>query len=198
MTMFDSIITGTDERFNLNGKAGTLLSSLLSLMTDSARGGLAGFLERINQADLSKISASWVSSDENAEISNEQIESALGKDTLNDISNQIGGDYDETIRAAAFMIPRVVDALTPDGVMPQDGDLLSRIGGFLNDVEGKTDNVSNRANDNYKINNSPLGWILPLMLLGLLLTLGYWFCSKAPAETININTNQANTNTANQ
>ena len=32
-----------------------------------------------------------------------------------------------------------------------------------------------------KRNNSPLAWMLPLLLLGLLLTLGYWYCSNSAA-----------------
>ena len=249
--MFDSIIREADERFDLNGKAGTLLSALLFLMTDDKRGGIAGFLEKFNQANPNDASASWISSNENAEITNEQAESALGKETLDAVSNQTGISYDKTLSSSAFMIPRVINTLTPDGVVPPDGDLLSRIGGFLPDADeplqsndaapteavGKTfdrigtaatstadedktgalnaeiaadrigsavdeDNSDplNRISDKYKINNSPFGWILPLLLLGLLLTLGYWFCSRtaiAP-ETRDANSNQTNPNSANQ
>jgi len=244
MTMFDSIIAEADEQFNLKGKAGTLLSALLALMTDGTRGGFAGFLEKFGAANSGDAASSWVNSDANTALSNEQLESALGADTLTEISNQIGTDYATTVSAAAFMTPRVVDALTPDGVLPQDGDLLSRIGGSLNGVEAaapgaavaetfdrigtaaapvldadkknvgdtntvnrnvnpvvnKADDSVNRIDDTFNDNNnSPLGWLLPLLLLGLLLVLGYWFCSKTPEPAApiapNMNVNRTATNT---
>ena len=245
MTMFDSIIAEANERFNLGSKAGTLLSALLALMTDGNRGGLAGFTDKFNQAGFSDVASSWIGSGMNAEVSNEQLESALGKDTFDGISNQIGTDYSTTVSAAAFMTPRVVNALTPDGVVPPDADLLTRVGGFLTPATGATtaetfdrigtaaapvldakkehrvdasimdgvtprpidnraeDFLANADNTNEVINNSPFAWLLPLLLLGLLMILGYMFCSKPPtppvvAPTTNTNVNRANTNTANQ
>jgi len=246
MTMFDSIIAEADKEFNLKGKGGSLLSSLLAPMTDGTRGGLTGFLEKFGTANSGDAASSWVNSGANAEISNEQLESALGADTLTEISNQIGTDYATTVSAAAFMTPRIVDALTPDGVPPPNSDLLSRVGGFLNGVEtaapvaaaatfdrvgtaaapvleankkdavgdmnvadrnvnpvvNKIDDSVNRVGDAFD-NNSPLGWLLPLLLLGLLLVLGYWFCSKSPAPSAtNANADRsaanANINAANQ
>ena len=47
MTMFDSIIAEADEQFNLKGKAGTLLSALLALMTDGTRGGVGALARMI-------------------------------------------------------------------------------------------------------------------------------------------------------
>jgi len=83
-------------------KAGTLLSALLALMTDANRGSLAGFADKFNQAGFGDAASSWISSGVNAEASNEQLESALGTDTLDGISDQIGTDYNTTVSAAAF------------------------------------------------------------------------------------------------
>ena len=131
MSMFDSIIGEAGEKFNLGGKTGTLLSALLAMMTNKSGGGFGGFLEKFNQAGLGDTVASWIGSGSNTPVSNEQLESALGADTIQNIADQAGTDYDTTASATAYMTPRVVDALTPDGVVPQDGDLLSRIGGYL-------------------------------------------------------------------
>jgi uncharacterized protein YidB (DUF937 family) len=223
MTMFDPIIAEADERFDLKGKAGTLLSTLLALMTGEANGGFSGFLQKFRLANLDDAVSSWINSGANKEISNEQLESALGVETLNGISKQIGADYTTTVSGAAFIIPRVIDVLMPDGVMPNDSDLLSRIGGTLNGVEEpistaetfdragiaasvptantKEDDNSNAIDRNVKslakdstdsaepasyissyANNSPLNWLLPLILLGLLLVTGYWFCSRLPEQ----------------
>jgi uncharacterized protein YidB (DUF937 family) len=230
MAMFDSIKSETSERFGLGEKAGALLSALLALMTDGNRGGLTGFAGKFNQADFGDAASSWISSGVNADLSNEQLEAALGTDTLKVISNQIETDYTTTVSAAAFMIPRIVNALTPDGVVPPDSDLLTKIGGYLTtesaattaetfdrvgtaaaapnlekerknvtdanvidkvspSIDDKmTDSTASIGNTYSDNNNSPLGWLLPLLLLGLLLVLGYLFCSKP--QTTSDNTSQ--------
>lgn len=233
MSMFDSVINEAGEKFNLGGKAGTLLSALLALMTDKNRGGFAGFLENFNRAGLSDTITSWIGTGSNTPISDEQIESVLGEDTLRGIANATKTDYAIVTSATAYMTPRVIDALTPDGVVPADSDLLSKIGGYLTGIGGaasggigtaaamtggipdKADatvggadyatrgtvgsginaasdapdavgdrfgtalnSVGERVDDDAD-NDSILKWLLPLLLLGLLLTLGYMFCSKS-------------------
>jgi uncharacterized protein YidB (DUF937 family) len=241
--MFDSIINEAGEKFNLGGKAETLLSALLALMTDKNRGGFAGFLENFSRAGLGDTLTSWVGAGSNTPISNEQIESALGKDTLRGIATETGTDYTTVTSATAYMTPRIIDALTPGGAILTDGDLLSRIGGYLNGIGGAalggsenaaamTGGIPDKADatvgyadyatrgtigsdinaagdpvgavgdrfgtalnsagervDGDGDNDSILKWLLPLLLLGLLLTLGYMFCSKStPVSTTNFNT----------
>ncbi len=243
MSMFDSIINEAGEKFNLGGKAGLVLSALLSAMTDGTRGGFAGFLEKFNRAALGNTSSSWIYSGANTPISNEQLESALGTETLNDIANQAGTDYDTATSATAFMTPRVVDALTPNGVMPEDNDLLAKIDGYLTGVGGapisatvgetgaataetfdrigtaatdtleadnrvvdekidrvdgatgitgdKSNDALDRVEDDNDGDDSPLKWLIPLLLLVLLLVMGYWFCGKSsePVKPANVNAN---------
>ncbi len=249
--MFDSIINEAGEKFNLGDKSGILLSALLALMTDGTRGGLAGFLELFNRVGLGATASSWVNSGTNTPLSNEQLESALGSDTLDEIANRAGTDYQTAASASAYLIPRIVDSLTPKGVIPENGDVLSRISGYstsasetigatgattaetfdrvgtsaYDTLDADVRNVSNlnatfsdmrnvgdrpsislnRIDDNFNDDedNSPLKWILPLLLLGLLLTLGYTFCSKPPVPTativnVNANTVNMNVNMANQ
>lgn len=251
MSMFDSIINEAGEKFNLGGKAGTLLSALLALMTDKNRGGFAGFLENFNRAGLGDTVSSWIGAGSNTPVSNEQIESALGENTLKGIANETGTGYASVTSAIGYMIPRVIDALTPGGVIPTESDLLSKIGGYLTGIGGAAlggvgtaaamtggipDKVSATVGDAYDAtkgavgsrinaasdtagavvvndrsrtalntvdervdgdgNASILKWLLPLLLLGLLLALGYMFCGKStPVATTNTNIN-ANVNRA--
>ncbi len=249
MSMFDSIIGEAGDKFNLGGKSGTLLSALLAMMTDKNGGGFSGFLEKFNRAGLGDTAASWVGSGSNTPLSNEQLESAIGADSIENIAAQAGTDYDTAASATAYMTPRVVDALTPDGVVPQETDLLSRIGGYLtgfggaapgglgtaaamsggipdkvsatvgNTVDatgnmvggginavgttagavgdkfsGAMNTVGDRFDGDGDGGGSMLKWLIPLLLLGLLVALGFWFCGKStPVVTTNTNGN-ANVN----
>ena len=252
MALFDSIIGTAGEKFGLGSdKTGGLLAALLGLITTN---GFGGFLNRFRDAGLGGTVDSWITTGDNTPISNEQLESALGEDTIDSAADQAGVERTTAASAMAAMIPQVVDQLTPDGEVPDEGTLLSRIGGFLSGWGGAAtgaiagglgaaasgafdrggittdtldagkrkiaDNVDrvdagavaagdkvsrtmNTVGDRYDGDadegSSPLKWLLPLLLLGLLLVLGYWFCGKSPTPTtpVNVNTNKANTVTTN-
>jgi uncharacterized protein YidB (DUF937 family)/outer membrane protein OmpA-like peptidoglycan-associated protein len=263
MSLFDSVISTAAEKFGLGDKAGTLLSALLSMMTNQETGGFAGFLNMFSKAGLGDVASSWVSSGTNAELSDEQVESALGSNAISSIANQVGISPGKATSALGWMVPQVVDKLTPDGVVPEEKDLLTKIGDFLSgwggaavgavgavaglagsamgnaadkvgdaagatvdagkavvggavnmagDAAGATvdagkkvvgavgDTFSNAVDDVSGGGGGILKWLLPLILLGLLLLLGYWMCGKgATPTTPNVNTNvnkavNANTN----
>lgn len=253
MALFDSVIGDAQAKFNLGGKAERLLSAILALMTNDTRGGLGRFLDKFAAAGLGDTAKSWVGSGANTEISGAQLESALGADMLKIISSQSGLDAQTATAATAFMIPRIVDKLTPNGVLPADDDLLltnddlslsddssggapfgnpasaAGIGGTTtasetfdrigtsaseyNDAGAKAraplgrsaaselDNLDDGAPDD----DSPLKWIIPLVLLGLLISLGAWFCggksepaaTTAVTTTTNVNANKTNANLTN-
>lgn len=136
MSLFDTIINEVDERFGLGNKAGSLLAGLLSMMTNRENGGFAGFLGLFENAGLGDTVSSWVTSGDNAELSNEQVKSALGEERIAEIAGQANVDQTAATSALGYMIPNVVDRLTPDGVVPQESDLLSRIGGYLSGLGG--------------------------------------------------------------
>lgn len=204
MSMFDSIINDSSQKFGLGkDKAGNLLSSLLGLMTDQRQGGFSGFLDRFRQADLDDAADSWVGTGPNTTLSNEQIESALGTETTEEMARQSGVDVETTRSALGTMIPRVVDYLTPNGAIPTEDDLLSRIGGFLSGVGGATVSTTGvmasetidrfgtaSAEDVRRVEaddlldaqdaeNSPLSWLLPLILLAVMVAIGWALCGKA-------------------
>ncbi|MBX7173743.1 MAG: YidB family protein [Pyrinomonadaceae bacterium] len=136
MSLFDSIINGASEKFGIGNKAGTVLSALLSLITDQNRGGFAGFLDLFSKAGLGDVASSWINSGVNEELTDEQVESALGEDTIADIAKQADISKSKAASTLAYMIPNVVDKLTPDGVIPEEKDLLTQIGEFLSGIGG--------------------------------------------------------------
>jgi outer membrane protein OmpA-like peptidoglycan-associated protein/uncharacterized protein YidB (DUF937 family) len=136
MSLFDSIISSAGDKFGLGNKSGTLLSALLSLMTDQNRGGFAGFLDSFSKAGLGDLATSWISSGSNDDLTEDQVEAALGSETITEIANQADLNASTAKSALAYMIPNVVDQLTPDGVVPEEKDLLTKIGDFLSGIGG--------------------------------------------------------------
>jgi uncharacterized protein YidB (DUF937 family)/outer membrane protein OmpA-like peptidoglycan-associated protein len=237
MSLFDSVISMAAEKFGLGDKSGTLLSALLSMMTNQDSGGFSGFLNLFSKAGLGDLASSWVSSGANSSLSNEQLESALGSNTIGSIAEKVGLSTSTATSAMAWMVPQVIDKLTPDGVVPEEKDLLSKIGDFLSGwggaavgavgavagfagsaVGGTANAVGDVAGAGVDAGKKVVGavgdtlggaskmvggaigdvtdggsgilkWLLPLLLLGLLLLLGYWFCGKGQAPATNTNTN---------
>lgn len=134
--MFDSIISEAQKKFNLGDKAGGLLASLLGLIANPASGGFGGFIGKFKDAGLGDLVNSWVTTGDNTPISGEQLESALGDDTISSVAAQAGVDKATATSALGYMTPHVVDALTPDGEVPDDESLLSKVKGFLGDFGG--------------------------------------------------------------
>jgi uncharacterized protein YidB (DUF937 family) len=205
MSMFDSIIMENREKYGLGDKAGNLVTSLLNLITDQSQGGFGGFLDRFKRADLGSVSDTWVGSGANTFLSGEQVESALGTETTGEMARLAGLDADVARAALGRIIPGVVDQLTPDGIVPTENDLLSRIGSYLSGVGSATvsttgvmasetvdrfasasaedirrTDAGDLLDEDYN-DNSPLNWLLPLILLIVLIAIGWAFCGNTGA-----------------
>src|SRR5262245_25506447 len=118
MTILEPIINEVSEQFGLRGKAGPLMTALLTLISNERTGGLQGFLDQFRRAGLGEIVSSWVSRGSNTPITTEQLERAIGSDTINRISSNVGIARAASASALAYIIPRVVDLLSPEGVVP--------------------------------------------------------------------------------
>ncbi|MGI9055504.1 MAG: YidB family protein, partial [Pyrinomonadaceae bacterium] len=155
--MFDSIIKDVNEKYDLGDKAGALVSAILALMTDKGNGGFAGFIDRFRATGLGDLADSWISSGANTPVSYEQLESALGEDTLRGISEQVGTDYETTVNASEYVIPHLVDDLTPNGEIPNESDLLSQVGGYSTGVGTSSGDNETAADDGVGTSSGGVG-----------------------------------------
>jgi len=109
-----------------SGGSGDLLAAIMQLVNDPKHGGLQGLVQSFQQGGLGEIVNSWVSTGHNLPISAEQITSVLGGSSLQDIAAKLGVSPDQAAGSLAEILPQAVDTLTPNGQIPQGGDLLAQ------------------------------------------------------------------------
>jgi uncharacterized protein YidB (DUF937 family) len=98
------------------GAAGSILS-----------GGLGDLLNQFQKAGQGDTANSWVGKGENKPIAPGDLANALGADQINSIASQAGLSRDELLKGLSQYLPNVIDHLTPDGRLPNESELSSRI-----------------------------------------------------------------------
>ena len=124
MGLFDQVVGALSG--NQSGGSNALLETVLQLVNNPQTGGLGGLVQSFQQGGLAEIVNSWVSTGQNLPISAEQIQSVLGGSTLQDLAAKLGMSNEQISGGLAAMLPQVVDQLTPNGEVPQGGDLLAQ------------------------------------------------------------------------
>jgi uncharacterized protein YidB (DUF937 family) len=96
--------------------AGTLLN-----------GGLGDLVRRFQQNGFGDTANSWVGRGPNREVTPDELESAVGRDTLQDLSQETGKSYDEILQELSRSLPNDVDQLTPEGRLPTAEEVQQRV-----------------------------------------------------------------------
>ena len=95
--------------------SGTSAGSVLS-------GGLRDLVDRFKQNGLGQTADSWVSTGPNQQLRTDQLEQAIGPDTLNTLSEQTGLSREELVSRLTRELPAAVDKLTPGGRLPTEDE----------------------------------------------------------------------------
>ena len=98
------------------GAAGSILS-----------GGLGDLLKQFQQNGHSETANSWVSPGPNKQISPNDLAGALGADQINALTSQTGLSRDELLSGLSQHLPEVINHLTPDGRLPTENEIASRL-----------------------------------------------------------------------
>jgi uncharacterized protein YidB (DUF937 family) len=102
-------------------QSGNLLLQLaLSLLQQN--GGLEGVLGRFRQGGLGQQADSWVSTGQNMNISPDQLQQIFGSSTFRDLASQLGMPDEQVGSTMAQLLPEVINQLTPQGQVPENGD----------------------------------------------------------------------------
>ncbi len=84
-------------------------------------GGINDLVDRFQQAGHGSVAASWVNHGPNQPIGPQQMEQALGADTLATLSQQTGLSREELLARLSRELPQAIDNYTPDGQLPPRG-----------------------------------------------------------------------------
>lgn len=109
-----------------DGSAGGGLGGLGGLLGSLGGGGLAGglseLMERFGSAGHRDRAESWVGHGENQPVPAQDLASALGEETLDDLTRTTGLTRSEVLERLAQNLPETVDRLTPDGRVPTEDE----------------------------------------------------------------------------
>ena len=126
----------------LDGLAGQVLGSLsgssnvahggfveaIGGLINQHPGGLAGLLAEFERGGLGAVAASWVGTGANIPLTPSQLQSVLGSEQLQSIAASLGFTPEQVSSHLAELLPQVVDKLTPNGSLPEQGTLGSLLG----------------------------------------------------------------------
>ena len=104
----------------------SLASGILEMITSQQSGGLQSLVQGFAQKGLGEIVSSWVSTGPNLPVSAGQMQSALGNDVIRSLAQKAGIAPDAASSMLAQILPGLVDKLTPEGKVPDSGDLLEQ------------------------------------------------------------------------
>lgn len=105
----------------------------------SSTSGVHQLVDSMNQNGLGDVAASWVGKGENQPISASQVSQVLSPGQLSELASKTGLSPDQVTAGVAQVLPGVVNHLTPDGSLPEAGQIAGvagQLGGALGKLLG--------------------------------------------------------------
>jgi uncharacterized protein YidB (DUF937 family) len=90
-------------------------------------GGLGDLLRQLQQSGHGETANSWVGKGENKAIAPGDLANALGADQIDSLASQSGLSRDDLLSGLSKYLPQVIDHLTPDGRLPTEDEVSSRL-----------------------------------------------------------------------
>ena len=81
---------------------------------------LGTLVDRFRNAGQGAKADSWVSTEANAELQPDELEKAIGNDTIDELSRKTGLSRDEIVKRLTAALPETVNRFTPDGRLPSE------------------------------------------------------------------------------
>jgi uncharacterized protein YidB (DUF937 family) len=101
-----------------SGIPGTSITAAVARLIERC-GGVQGVVALLQEHGLRETAKSWVESGPNLPVSAIQISQVFGAEAMSDVASRMGVDPERAAESLAKFLPLVVDALTPQGVIPR-------------------------------------------------------------------------------
>ena len=120
------------------GGLGGMLAGLVPVVSGMLEhGGLQKVLAQLEAGGLGSQAASWIGTGTNQSISAAEIEKVLGSPQLAGYRrSKLGVSPDEAAGALAQVLPAVVDTVSPEGELPDQGELDSALARLADGTQG--------------------------------------------------------------
>lgn len=116
------------------GKKGGGMAEVVQALIDQF-GGIDALVEKLKSSDLSGQLQSWIGTGENSPVGASKLEEALGSDAIAGVAEKLGIDPKEAAAKISMALPKVVDRLTPSGVLPEGGISMDSVNNLLARLE---------------------------------------------------------------
>ena len=113
-----------------------VLSLVTGLISNQDGGALAGLLQQFQAGGLGHLADSWVGTGQNLPVSGDQIQSVLGSEQVQQMAAKAGIAPEALSGQLAQLLPQLIDKITPDGKIPDQGTLQQGLGGLLQGLLG--------------------------------------------------------------
>lgn len=131
--MFEKLVTEAAQRLNLpTATVSSLLDSLIGTMTNERTGGINGFVDSFRRAGVGDFLTSWIGGKEGKPLTAVHVERALGSTTVKSIADKSGVTASVANAAIAFLLPKVIGLLTPNGTLPTNQSVLQATSRYFN------------------------------------------------------------------
>jgi uncharacterized protein YidB (DUF937 family) len=125
MSLLDTLgsLLGSSSQQQGGGQA-QLVTAAMEFVNNQP-GGLNGLVQKFQQGGLGDVVQSWIGNGENQAISPDQLHSVLGSDVVSGLAQKVGMQPDQVSGLLSQVLPHVVNAATPNGEVPADGQIDS-------------------------------------------------------------------------
>ena len=104
--------------------------------------GLGTLIDKFRQAGLGHIAESWISNEQaNQPVQPDQVHSALGAGMISELTQKTGMGQGQLLSLLATTLPKLVDAVTPNGQVPTgpDPDVVEHAAGTPAQAPGEAE-----------------------------------------------------------
>ncbi len=91
---------------------------LSQVLGNRSQGGLSAIVAKLQQAGLGDQVKSWIGNGQNLPITADQLQQALGSDTVKQLAARFNIPVDQLGKVLEQYVPAAVDHASPDGKLP--------------------------------------------------------------------------------